>query len=134
MAKEHEKFDKKEKDKDGNWKQSKKFKTVSMLTAQAKKRISVDLGYEMFMAPEIFFHPEISNKDYREPIDQIVDYSILQCPIDARTDLYKNIVLSGGSTLFKNFDKRLEQEVRRRVNDRYEGLGIKDNAPKVVVT
>ena len=44
-----------------------------------------------------------------------------------------NIVLSGGSTLFKNFDRRLEQEVRRRVKERYEGLGIIENAPEVKV-
>ena len=56
------------------------------------------------------------------------------CPIDARVGLYKNIVLSGGSTLFKNFDRRLEQEVRYRVKDRYEGLGIADNAPDVKVS
>lgn len=41
--------------------------------------------------------------------------------------------MSGGSTLFKKFDQRLEQEVRRRVNDRYKDLGILDNAPEVKV-
>jgi len=64
------------------------------------------------MAPDVFFHPEFVNKDYREPIDMIVDHAILTSPIDTRTSLYANIVLSGGSTLFKNFDKWLEQEVR----------------------
>ena len=60
------------------------------------------------MAPDVFFHPEFVNKDYWEPIDMIVDHAILTSPIDTRTSLYANIVLSGGSTLFKNFDKRLE--------------------------
>ena len=86
------------------------------------------------MGPEVFFHPEFVNPDWREPVDQIVDHSILKCPIDERTKLYGNIVLSGGSTLFDKFDKRLEQEVRRRVNERYEGMGIAQNAPQVKVS
>ncbi len=135
IVKEHAKFDEKVKDPEtGKWIQSKKFKTCSMITPVTGQKIKVDLGYEMFMGPEIFFHPEISNPEWRSSTDEIVDHSILHCPIDARAALYSNIVLSGGSTLFKNFDKRLEQEVRRRVNTRYEGMGIKDNAPEVKVS
>ena len=86
------------------------------------------------MGPEIFFHPEFVNKDWREPVDQIIDHSILTSPIDTRASLYGNIVLSGGSTLFKNFDKWLEQEVRRWVKARYEDRGIGQNAPEVKVS
>lgn len=105
-----------------------------MTSPYSGTEIKCDLGYEAFMAPEVFFHPEFVNQDYRESLDEIVDISIVKSPLDCRADLYKNIVLSGGSTLFKNFDKRLEQEVRRRVKDRYEGLGIIENAPEVKVT
>lgn len=133
--KEHKKYDEKIKDPEtGKWKQSKKFKKISMTSPYSGKRIKCDLGYEAFMAPEVFFHPEFVNADYRESLDEIVDMSIVKSPLDNRADLYKNIVLSGGSTLFKNFDKRLEQEVRRRVKERYEGLGILDNAPEVKVS
>jgi actin-related protein 3 len=118
----------------GKWKNNKKyFKKVSLTSPYSGKRIKCDLGYESFMGPEIFFHPEFVNADYRESLDEIVDMSIVKSPLDNRSDLYKNIVLSGGSTLFKNFDKRLEQEVRRRVKERYEGLGILQNAPEVSV-
>ena len=135
IVKEHKKYDEKIKDEEtGKWKQSKKFKKVKLTSPYSGKDIKCDLGYEAFMGPEIFFHPEFVNKDYRESLDEIVDMSILKSPLDCRTDLYKNIVLSGGSTLFKNFDKRLEQEVRRRVKSRYEDLGIPDNAPEVKVT
>ncbi len=135
IMKEHKKFDEKVKDPEtGKWKQSKKFKKVSMTSPYTGKRIKCDLGYESFMAPEVFFHPEFVNADYRESLDEIVDMAIVKSPLDNRVDLYNNIVLSGGSTLFKNFDKRLEQEVRRRVKERYEGLGLVDNAPKVKVS
>ena len=135
IIKEHKKFDEKIKDPEtGKWKQSKKFKKVSLTSPYSGKRIKCDLGYESFMGPEVFFHPEFVNQDYRESLDEIVDVSIVKSPLDWRALLYKNIVLSGGSTLFKNFDRRLEQDVRRRVNERYEGLGIKDNAPEVNVS
>lgn len=135
IIKEHRKYDEKVKDPEtGKWKQSKKFKKVSLTSPYSGKRIKCDLGYEAFMAPEVFFHPEFVNQDYRESLDEIVDVAIVKSPLDNRTDLYKNIVLSGGSTLFKNFDRRLEQEVRRRVKERYEGLGILENAPEVKVS
>ncbi len=109
IVKEHQKFDEKIKDEaTGQWRQSKKFKSVSLTTPLTKKKITFDMGYEMFMAPEIFFHPEFVNAEWRNPLDQIIDYSILTSPVDTRTRLYSNIVLSGGSTLFTNFDKRLE--------------------------
>mmetsp|Transcript_7901 Transcript_7901/g.9049 ORF Transcript_7901/g.9049 Transcript_7901/m.9049 type:complete len:177 (+) Transcript_7901:734-1264(+) len=111
-----------------------KYKKVSLTSPYSGKRIKCDLGYEAFMGPEVFFHPEFVKADYRESLDEIVDLAIVKSPLDNRLDLYKNIVLSGGSTLFKNFDKRLEQEVRRRVNTRYEALGILENAPEVKVS
>lgn len=142
ILKEFSKFDAKEQGKDGSWGFTKKgVKTINYTTPVLKKQIKLDLGYEMFLGPEVFFHPEFVNKDYRESIDEVVDHSIMMSPIDTRVGLYNNIILSGGSTQFKNFDKRLEQEVRRRVKTRYEGLAkqhnnenLKDNAPDVKVS
>ena len=45
-------------------------------------------------------------------------FKVQQCPIDVRRGLYKNIVLSGGSTMFKDFGRRLERDVRRSVDGR----------------
>jgi actin-related protein 3 len=134
IIREHKKFDEKVKDEaTGEWKQSKKFKKIKMTSPYSGKDIKCDFGYEAFMAPEVFFHPEFVNQDYRESLDEIVDMAIVKSPMDCRTELYSNIVLSGGSTLFKNFDKKLEQEIRRRVNLRYSDMGIPDNAPEVKV-
>lgn len=105
IVKEYAKYDLKIKDQTGAWKQSKKFERVSMISPISQKKIEFDVGYEMFMGPEIFFHPEFANPEWRTPIDQIVDYSILTAPVDTRQRLYANIVLSGGSTLFRQFDK-----------------------------
>jgi len=40
--------------------------------------------------------------------------------MDYRRHLYKNIVLSGGSTLFDGFDKKLNKLVQKRVDKRLD--------------
>ena len=46
------------------------------------------------------------------PTHLLVDESIVKCPIDVRRGLYKNIVLSGGTTMFKDFGRRLQVSYR----------------------
>lgn len=53
------------------------------------------------------------NPDYTTSISNTVDSVIQQCPIDVRRGLYNNIVLSGGSTMFKDFSRRLQRDVKR---------------------
>jgi actin-related protein 3 len=79
---------------------------------------AVDVGYEAFLAPELFFNPEVYSSDWTQPLPAVVDDAILAAPIDTRRGLYRNIVLSGGSTLFRNFHKRLQQDVKERVGAR----------------
>ncbi|KRX80177.1 Actin-related protein 3 [Trichinella sp. T6] len=88
--------------------------------AVTKKPFHVDVGYERFLGPEIFFCPEFANADYKRSLSEEVDLAIQQCPIDVRRALYGNIVLSGGSTMFKDFDRRIERDVRRLVNQRLQ--------------
>lgn len=66
----------------------------------------------------IFLHPQFANPDFTTPISEVVDNVIQNCPIDVRRPLYKNIVLSGGSTMFKDFDRRLQRDVKRIVDAR----------------
>ncbi len=68
----------------------------------------------------MFFHPEFIHKDWRSPLDEVIDNAIQSCPMDYRRLLYKNIVLSGGSTLFDGFDKKLNKLVQKRVDTRLE--------------
>jgi actin-related protein 3 len=81
---------------------------------------SLDVGYERFLGPEIFFNPEILSSDHTTPLPNVVDDAISKCPIDTRRGLYKNIVLSGGSTMFKDFGRRLQRDVKKRVDGRIE--------------
>jgi actin-related protein 3 len=48
----------------------------------------------------------------------VVDDTIQACPIDVRRGLYKNIVLSGGSTMFRDLHRRVQRDVKRAVDYR----------------
>ena len=60
----------------------------------------MDVGYERFLAPEIFFNPEIYSSDFLTPLPEIVDDVIQQSPIDVRRGLYKVRELSLGTLIY----------------------------------
>eukprot|EP01062_Namystynia_karyoxenos_P041686 TRINITY_DN303_c0_g1_i1.p2 TRINITY_DN303_c0_g1~~TRINITY_DN303_c0_g1_i1.p2 ORF type:complete len:454 (+),score=191.94 TRINITY_DN303_c0_g1_i1:94-1362(+) len=80
----------------------------------------IDVGPEQFLGPEVFFHPEIYSLDFTTPLPELVDSMICQCPIDTRKGLYRNIVLSGGTTTFKHFGRRLQRDIKSRVDARMQ--------------
>ncbi|KAJ9632321.1 Arp2/3 complex subunit, actin nucleation center [Taxawa tesnikishii (nom. ined.)] len=51
------------------------------------KSVVVEVGYERFLAPEIFFNPEIYSSDFLTPLPNIVDTVIQTSPIDVRRGL-----------------------------------------------
>ncbi|KAL5991116.1 Actin-related protein 3 [Asimina triloba] len=79
---------------------------------------SCDIGYERFLGPEIFFNPEIYSSDFIAPLPAVIDKCIQSAPIDTRRALYKNIVLSGGTTMFKDFHRRLQRDLKKIVDAR----------------
>lgn len=81
-------------------------------------KYTCDIGYERFLGPEIFFNPEIYNNDFTTPLQVVIDKCIQSSPIDTRRALYKNIVLSGGSTMFKDFHRRLQRDLKKIVDAR----------------
>jgi len=92
------------------------IKAMTGLESVTKKPYNYDVGFERFLGPEIFFNPEIFSSDFLTPLPKVVDDTIQSCPIDVRRGLYKNIVLSGGSTMFKDFGKRLQRDIKRSVD------------------
>jgi actin-related protein 3 len=116
-----------------------RFKQFKGVDSKTKKEFSVDVGYERFLGPEIFFSPEIFSSDFTVPLPDVVDSTVQACPIDTRRPLYRYITLSGGSTMFKHFVKRLERDIRRKVKGRedrtrakYPDLDIKKVEVNVV--
>ncbi|XP_011728180.1 actin-related protein 3B isoform X2 [Macaca nemestrina] len=94
------------------------IKQYTGINAINQKKFVIDVGYERFLGPEIFFHPEFANPDFMESISDVVDEVIQNCPIDVRRPLYKNVVLSGGSTMFRDFGRRLQRDLKRVVDAR----------------
>lgn len=109
LAKEFQKYDEKP---------EKYFKSYEGVKRPSNLPYRCDVGYERFLGPEIFFNPEIFSSDFIVPLPDIVDESIVKCPIDTRRALYKNIVLSGGTTMFKDFGRRLQRDLKKRVDAR----------------
>ncbi|KAJ1444156.1 actin family [Ochromonadaceae sp. CCMP2298] len=129
LAKEFAKFDAKP---------DKYFKTYSGIKRATGLPYTCDVGYERFLGPEVFFNPEIFSSDFSTPLPDVVDESIVKCPIDVRRGLYKNIVLSGGTTMFKDFGKRLQRDIKKNVDARMTAniarLGnlVRDTPPPAV--
>jgi len=96
----------------------KRFKTLSGVFPKTKEAWQIQIGYERFLAPELFFHPEIFSESVTRPLPEIVDRCIMGCPMDYRRRLYDNIVLSGGSTTFTHFKERLQRDLQTVVDAR----------------
>eukprot|EP00761_Pharyngomonas_kirbyi_P013952 gb/GECH01013982.1/.p1 GENE.gb/GECH01013982.1/~~gb/GECH01013982.1/.p1 ORF type:complete len:379 (+),score=51.10 gb/GECH01013982.1/:1-1137(+) len=71
----------------------------------------IDVGHERFKCPEALFEPMLVGKE-DDPVQQLVVNSIEKCDIDIRKTLYRNIVLSGGTTMLTNFAERLKYEIQ----------------------
>ncbi|CAF1014424.1 unnamed protein product [Brachionus calyciflorus] len=91
----------------------------------------IDLGPCRYRAPELLFRPDLVG-DESEGIVEILANSIQKSDMDLRKTLYQNIVLSGGSTLFKGFGDRLLNDLKRLVFNSYnmKECKIKIASPK----
>jgi len=70
----------------------------------------IAIAAERFRCPEVLFKPSLIGKE-ADGIHRLTYDSIIKCDIDIRKDLYTNVVLSGGTTMFKDIDKRLNKEL-----------------------
>ncbi|KXZ55585.1 hypothetical protein GPECTOR_2g1135 [Gonium pectorale] len=101
---------------------AKYHRTLQLHNPRAGADFTVDLGYERFLAPEVFFSPGIcaSAPQGTLSLPRAVDDVIQACPIDTRRALYSNVVLSGGSTMFKNFARRLAADMTAATSRRLQ--------------
>jgi actin beta/gamma 1 len=70
----------------------------------------VTIGNERFRCPEVLFQPSFIGKEAAGVHDTMFQ-TIMKCDVDIRKDLYNNIVLSGGSTMFPGIGERLTKEM-----------------------
>ncbi|KAI7984905.1 Actin-7 [Camellia lanceoleosa] len=70
----------------------------------------ITIGAERFRCPEVLFQPSLIGME-AAGIHETTYNSIMKCDVDIRKDLYGNIVLSGGSTMFPGIADRMSKEI-----------------------
>lgn len=70
----------------------------------------ITIGAERFRCPEVLFNPSLIGME-AAGIHETTYNSIMKCDVDIRKDLYGNIVLSGGSTMFPGIADRMSKEI-----------------------
>mmetsp|Transcript_21925 Transcript_21925/g.37487 ORF Transcript_21925/g.37487 Transcript_21925/m.37487 type:complete len:377 (-) Transcript_21925:673-1803(-) len=71
---------------------------------------TITVGSERFRGPEVLFDPTLVGLEAKG-IHHLVHNCINKCDIDVRRELYNNIVLSGGTSMFEGLQTRLFNEV-----------------------
>jgi len=95
-------------------------KTASSSFSEFEKKFCLpggqvySIGNERFRCPELMFNPIDSfTMGHKETcgIHEKMYQAIMKCEPDVRNDLYENIVIAGGNSLFPGFANRLYKEL-----------------------
>ena len=68
------------------------------------------IGNERFRCPEVLFQPNLIGKE-ASGVHDCTFQTIMKCDVDIRRDLYANIVMSGGTTMFSGIAERMTKEL-----------------------
>jgi len=72
----------------------------------------IKVGSERFEAPECMFQPHLV--DCEQPgMAEMLFNTVQAAPMDVRSELYKHVVLSGGSSMYPGLPSRLEKEMKQ---------------------
>jgi len=85
----------------------------------------ITIGAERFRCPEVLFKPNFIGLE-QEGVHKLTFQSIMKCDVDIRKDLYNNIVMSGGTTMFNGIAERMQKEIKSLAPD---SMTIKIIAP-----
>jgi len=70
----------------------------------------ITIGNERFRCPEVMFQPSFLGME-SAGIHETVYNTLMKSDVDIRKDLYGNIVLSGGNTMFPGIADRMQKEL-----------------------
>eukprot|EP01125_Pyxidicula_operculata_P014516 TRINITY_DN483_c0_g4_i1.p1 TRINITY_DN483_c0_g4~~TRINITY_DN483_c0_g4_i1.p1 ORF type:complete len:375 (+),score=39.75 TRINITY_DN483_c0_g4_i1:734-1858(+) len=73
---------------------------------------AISIGRERFCCPEPLFYPSLLGLE-SPGIHECINSSIMKCDSDIHSDMYNNIILSGGSTLLPGMVERLKKELSK---------------------
>jgi len=74
------------------------------------KRVITIPGSVRMGCPELLFKPDLNGKSCKS-IQHLCNASIVASDIDVRKDLCKNVILSGGTTMYEGLPDRLKMEI-----------------------
>jgi len=74
----------------------------------------VTIGNERFRCVEAMFQPSFIGME-SAGVHELLYNSVMKCDIDIRKDMYLNVVLSGGSTMFPGLADRMKSELDNMV-------------------
>ena len=70
----------------------------------------IQVGDERFRVPEVLFQPSFVGKE-ASGIQDCAFQACMKCDVDIRKDLYANVVLSGGTTMYAGIADRMSKEI-----------------------
>ncbi|KAK6990501.1 actin cytoplasmic [Biomphalaria glabrata] len=70
----------------------------------------ITIGNERFRCAEALFQPSFLGMEI-PGVHEVTYNSIMKCDVDIRKDLYSNVVMSGGSTMFPGIADRMQKEL-----------------------
>ena len=71
----------------------------------------IEVGADRFRAPEVLFQPSLVGSEDLGAADAVAS-AVRRADLDLRRELWSNVVLSGGSTLFAGFGERLLHDIK----------------------
>jgi actin-related protein len=109
----------------------KEVKLVNDISKIQKEHLAPDgekiiITTERFTVTECLFTPSIMGKEL-PPLHEALYEAIIQSDVDYHKELFNNIILSGGNTLFPGMKERLTKELKKMVP---ESINVKIIAPE----
>jgi actin-related protein len=84
----------------------------STIITGVKEPKQIELEEEKYICTELMFNPSIDERINMEGVHKLIYDSINACDVDIKGDMYKDIILSGGNTMFSGFAERLRNELK----------------------
>ncbi|XP_067665593.1 actin CyI, cytoplasmic-like [Haliotis asinina] len=80
------------------------------MTYESAEGTNITVNMDRFRGPEGLFQPSIARAT--EPgIQEMINASVMGCDTNSRQELYQNILLAGGNTMFPGIEARIKKEV-----------------------
>ncbi|KAM4689585.1 actin-related protein T2-like [Discoglossus pictus] len=86
---------------------------------------AIQISNQLYLAPEILFFPATIGIEF-PGVDKMIFKSVMKCEAGIRKKLYRNMVLTGGSSLFRGLDERVLKEVQQHAPS---GIPVRMIAP-----